>query len=177
MGLWLPIWFFLYFKKGFWQGSEHRVLVVIIVLVISVLLLLQGLDLSFLLSKADQVLQVVVVASGTHNLDLRKPHRQRLPGSPLLQIPDEVRSVMCKRVAYRGWRLWIYEFGWFFEVFTDLCGFIRLQRHSLGAFLSSWFLDFFFLILWFCDECRYMYLCICRYTCVRFIHTPVLPVV
>ena len=45
------------------------------------------------------MVQVVVVASGTHNVDMRKPRRRRLPGSPLLQIPDDVRSVMCNRVS------------------------------------------------------------------------------
>jgi hypothetical protein len=107
------------------------------------------------------VVQVGVVASGTHNVDMRKPRRRRLPGSPLLQIPDDVRSVMCKRVASRGWTLWINEFGWFLDFFSDLCGFMRLQLHYLGAFR---FCDFVILwFLWFCNFVTSAGICICAF--------------
>ena len=76
------------------------ILVFVLALVISFLLLLQGL-----------VLPLVPGGPGAPGLscsprypdvDTRKPRKRRLPGSPLLLIPDDVRSVMCKRVASQG---------------------------------------------------------------------------
>ena len=88
-------------NKGLLHKLVQMFLVFVLALVISILSLHQGpAGLSFLLSQVVQMFQVVVVAKGIHNVDTRKSHRPRLPDSPLFQIPDVVKSVMCKRFAF-----------------------------------------------------------------------------
>ena len=80
------------------------------------------------------MLQIVVVAQGTHFEDPRKPRRRRPPGSPLFQIPD-LFEISCERGLLLEAKNYEYKrFLVFFDNFsTELSGLMRLKLHISGS--------------------------------------------
>ena len=92
------------------------------------------------------MLQVVAVAQGTHYEDTRKPHRGRLPGSPIFRIPDLLEISCAKGLLLEAKKYGYERFVGFDDFSTELSCFVRLKLHISGTYVCA--------------------LYICRYLCV-----------